>query len=152
MLVEFHCIANHGSTTSQTEESRGPIAEGIKLEYPDVLALVLSLAIPVMTGCGTKAIEIGISQIVTHPALDATRQGIIDGLAEEGYTEGKNVAYDYQNVKPEPTWENMWDPKYRGRVGMIANCSEEMGGALQEHVRTTFSLEKMVAETKKVYQ
>ena len=37
------------------------------------------------------------------------------------------LAYDYENVKPEPQWETMWDPKYRGRVGMIANCSEEMG-------------------------
>jgi len=41
--------------------------------------------------------EIGISQLLTHPALDATREGIIDGLAEKGYVEGDNLEIDYQN-------------------------------------------------------
>jgi putative spermidine/putrescine transport system substrate-binding protein len=37
------------------------------------------------------------------------------------------LAYDTVNIKSEPTWEMMWDPKYRGKVGMISNASEEMG-------------------------
>ena len=41
--------------------------------------------------------KIGISQLVTHPALDATREGIIAGLAEKGYIVGENVEFDYQN-------------------------------------------------------
>lgn len=47
--------------------------------------------------------KIGISQIVTHPALDATREGIIEGLAEMGYVEGKNVEFDYQNSEGDMT-------------------------------------------------
>ncbi len=62
------------------------------------LVLVLALAIPFMSGCGpTTEYKIGISQIVTHPALDATREGIIAGLAEKGYVEGDNIEIDYQN-------------------------------------------------------
>jgi putative ABC transport system substrate-binding protein len=34
---------------------------------------------------------------LTHPALDATREGIIDGLAEGGYVEGDNLEINYQN-------------------------------------------------------
>jgi len=58
---------------------------------------MMSLVIPSVTGCGTQMMEIGISQIVTHPALDATREGIIAGLKEKGYVEGENIKYDYQN-------------------------------------------------------
>jgi len=62
------------------------------------LVLVLTLAIPLTSGCGLAAkYKIGISQIVTHPALDATREGIIAGLAEKGYIEGDNIEIDYQN-------------------------------------------------------
>jgi len=62
------------------------------------ICLVLALAIPFTTGCGpAMTYEIGISQLLTHPALDATREGIIDGLAEEGYIEGDNLEIDYQN-------------------------------------------------------
>ncbi|SFM43581.1 ABC transporter substrate-binding protein [Thermodesulforhabdus norvegica] len=43
-----------------------------------------------------KVITIGITQIVEHPALDATRQGFIDALRDHGYVEGENVKYDIQ--------------------------------------------------------
>ena len=73
--------------------------KGLKLPVSICLLLVLSLVIALVNGCGTteKMPKIGISQIVTHPALDATREGIIAGLAEKGYVEGDNIEYDYQN-------------------------------------------------------
>jgi len=63
--------------------------------------LALALMIPALSGCssdeaGEKVYKIGISQIVTHPALDATRQGVIAGMADAGYIEGEDVEYDYQ--------------------------------------------------------
>jgi len=62
------------------------------------ICLVLALAIPLMSGCGPKMeYKIGISQLVTHPALDATREGIIQGLADNGYVDGENLEIDYQN-------------------------------------------------------
>lgn len=43
---------------------------------------------------------IGISKIVTHPALDAIEQGIQDELADEGFTD---IEYDLQNANGEIT-------------------------------------------------
>lgn len=53
-----------------------------------------------MVGCGTTpaTYKIGVSQIMTHPALDDFRDGFIAGLAEEGYVEGDNVEYVLQNA------------------------------------------------------
>ena len=62
------------------------------------ICLVLALATPFTIGCGpAMTYKIGLSQLLTHPALDATREGIIDGLAEKGYVEGDNLEIDYQN-------------------------------------------------------
>ncbi len=55
------------------------------------------------TGCSKKpddTIRIGISKIITHPALDAIEQGIIDGLTDLGVT---NVTYDLQNANGDIT-------------------------------------------------
>ncbi len=65
--------------------------------------LGIILTLPVMTGCAGGANTIGISQVVTHPALDATRQGVIDALADNGYKEGDNLVVDYQNSEGDPS-------------------------------------------------
>ncbi|WP_235818957.1 ABC transporter substrate-binding protein [Vreelandella massiliensis] len=44
-------------------------------------------------------INLGITQIVEHPALDASRQGALDELAERGYVEGENLDVDFQNAQ-----------------------------------------------------
>ena len=46
-----------------------------------------------------KVYEIGISQLVQHPALDSAREGFIEGLKEKGFEEGKNIKIDYQNAQ-----------------------------------------------------
>lgn len=43
------------------------------------------------------ALRIGICQIVSHPSLDAIRQGFKDGMKAAGYAEGQAVTYDEQN-------------------------------------------------------
>lgn len=64
------------------------------------LVLVLALALPFMSSCqaGMKY-KIGITQIVTHPALDSAREGFISALAEEGFVEGQNVEYIKRNAE-----------------------------------------------------
>ena len=60
-----------------------------------VMSMVFLL---LMAGCaGGSAKTVGISQVVTHPALDATREGVIAGLADNGYVVGDNLEIDYQN-------------------------------------------------------
>lgn len=46
---------------------------------------------------------IGISQIATHPALDAVRAGIISGLAEKGYQDGENIRILFRNANGDPS-------------------------------------------------
>ena len=67
------------------------------------LCLLTGLAVPMILGCNSGAKTVGISQVVTHPALDATRAGIIDGLAENGYIDGDNLIVDYQNSEGDPS-------------------------------------------------
>jgi len=55
-----------------------------------------------LVGCGsqdTGKVKVGITQIVEHPALDATREGFKEELAEQGYKEGEDVVYKYQNAQ-----------------------------------------------------
>jgi putative ABC transport system substrate-binding protein len=61
------------------------------------ILLIVALAVPMMSGCGGKSGTVGISQLVTHPALDATGDGIIAALADSGYIDGETLTIDYQN-------------------------------------------------------
>ena len=64
------------------------------------LVLVLALVVPFMSSCGTgMKYKIGITQIVTHPALDRSRDGFIAQMAEEGFVEGENVEYILRNAE-----------------------------------------------------
>nr|WP_307991785.1 ABC transporter substrate-binding protein [uncultured Niameybacter sp.] len=46
-----------------------------------------------------KAVNIGITQIASHPALDASREGFLEALAEKGYKEGENLNIELQNAE-----------------------------------------------------
>ena len=65
---------------------------------------VLCAVLMGITGCsksGEKKIKIGIIQLVEHPALDKNYQGFVDGLAEAGFVDKKNIVIDYQNAQGE---------------------------------------------------
>lgn len=67
-----------------------------------------------------KEIKIGISQIVEHPALDASRKGFIDALKEKGYEEGKNLKIDFQNAQGEQSnAQNIANKFVSDKVDMI---------------------------------
>nr|WP_092472724.1 ABC transporter substrate-binding protein [Desulfotruncus arcticus] len=56
----------------------------------------------------SKQVQLGIIQIVEHPALDAARQGFLDTLAKNGYEEGNNIVVDYQNAQgDQPTLQSI---------------------------------------------
>ena len=71
------------------------------------LVFIVAMLFVVVAGAGAvhaeKMYKIGITQIVTHPALDANRQGFIDQMAKEGYKEGVNVKYDVRNPEGDMT-------------------------------------------------
>lgn len=69
----------------------------------------LFLSTSILTGCAStsanstssskKVKNIGISQLVEHPALDASRKGFIEGLNSKGFKENENVKIEYQNAQ-----------------------------------------------------
>jgi len=79
-------------------------------------ASVMMLAVFLLVGCTTppasvgtqenktvsqdkgNIFKIGISQIVDHPALDASREGFIAALEENGFKQGENVDIEFQNA------------------------------------------------------
>ncbi|MCE0496196.1 ABC transporter substrate-binding protein [Vibrio salinus] len=54
------------------------------------------------TSIMAKTAKVAVSQIVEHPALDATRQGLIDGLKAKGYVDGKNLQFEYKTAQGNP--------------------------------------------------
>lgn len=79
--MEFEKIKNNKLLTAAC------VAASLALSSPSVLADVAKVA---------------VSQIVEHPALDATRQGLLDGLKEKGYIEGENLEFTYQTAQGNP--------------------------------------------------
>jgi len=46
-----------------------------------------------------KAIQIGVLQFASHPALDGARDGFIDALTQAGYKDGDKIKLDLQNAQ-----------------------------------------------------
>ena len=75
-----------------------------------LLALVMVLALTACGGSGnsngsTDAAEsynIGVIQLIEHPALDMASQGFMDKLEELLAADGIEVSFDYQNAQGEP--------------------------------------------------
>jgi putative tryptophan/tyrosine transport system substrate-binding protein len=85
--------------------------------------LSLLVAVPlVLAGCGSKApetggnaagggaastpkkvVKLGISQIVEHPSLNATREGFLAALKDGGFVDKDNLQVDYQNAQGDST-------------------------------------------------
>lgn len=75
-----------------------------------LLALVLSTAIMIVAvGCAKgnetnqtndkKKLSIGIIQYMDHSALDASREGFVTALKDNGYIDGENITIDLQNAQ-----------------------------------------------------
>ncbi|MCY9802075.1 ABC transporter substrate-binding protein [Vibrio scophthalmi] len=65
-------------------------------------AVLASAALLSSQGILAKTATVAVSQIVEHPALDATREGLIDGLKARGYEQGKNLEFDYKTAQGNP--------------------------------------------------
>lgn len=71
-----------------------------------------------------RTYRIGFSQIVDHPALNATRQGFIDALKEAGFEVGKNLVFDYQNAQGNPGAARSIIEKFiADKVDLLAPCT-----------------------------
>jgi putative ABC transport system substrate-binding protein len=57
--------------------------------------------------CGThsyamETVHVAVGQIVEHPALDTLRESIKEELKNNGYVEGKNLKWTYENAQGNP--------------------------------------------------
>ncbi|MEA5467795.1 ABC transporter substrate-binding protein [Spirulina sp. 06S082] len=80
-------------------------------------ASIATLLATMLLGCGqspestdTQSSEstttekfVAITQIVEHPALDATRDGVKDELAEAGLKEGENLKWQWESAQGNPS-------------------------------------------------
>jgi len=50
-----------------------------------------------------EKVHVAVGQIVEHPALDTLRTSLKEGLEGQGFTEGKNLTWTYENAQGNPT-------------------------------------------------
>ncbi|KXF79281.1 ABC transporter permease [Paramesorhizobium deserti] len=62
-----------------------------------VLALLAATALA--TSALAKDVTVAVTAIVEHPALDATRDGVKEALAEAGFKEGENLKFIYESAQ-----------------------------------------------------
>jgi putative ABC transport system substrate-binding protein len=74
---------------------------GCIVGIPVLLALFLIQPATAGESESERMYTIGITQIVTHPALDANRKGFMDQMEQEGFVQGKNVEYDIRNAESD---------------------------------------------------
>src|SRR5215468_7500263 len=71
-----------------------------------------------------RSYRIGFSQLVDHPALNATRQGFVDGLKAEGFEVGRNLVFDYQNAQGDVgTARSIAEKFLADNVDLLAPCT-----------------------------
>ena len=64
--------------------------------------LIAALALVADGAAAQQPSHVAITAIVEHPALDAVRDGIIEGLAELGRVEGTEVTFTYETAQGNP--------------------------------------------------
>jgi putative ABC transport system substrate-binding protein len=94
------------------------MSRGIRILSLAIVLAVIGAGAALVTACGSsggggstssatpssspttaKTYKVGITQIVTHPALDAAVKGFKEELAAKGFVEGQNITYDAQNAQ-----------------------------------------------------
>lgn len=69
-----------------------------------LMVLAMVMAALTLTACGSgktnetgkKVYKVGVTQYADHPSLDNCRKGFIEGLKENGFTEGDNLEIEYK--------------------------------------------------------
>lgn len=71
-----------------------------------------------------RTYKVGYSQIIDHPALTATRTGLLEGLKEAGFVEGKNLDFRYLNAQGDvANARNIAEKFMADKVDVMAPCT-----------------------------
>ena len=86
---------------------------------------------------GTDTLTIGVVQFAQHPSLDNCYNGLIEGLKQQGYEEGKNLTVDYQNANADTQVANQIAKNFVSRgydllVGIATPAAQAAYNAARE--------------------
>ncbi|MDO4268037.1 MAG: ABC transporter substrate-binding protein [Eubacteriales bacterium] len=95
-LAVAGCSGNKGTETTASSEAATSAAESAETEAESGGSSSESEGEPVD---GTYTV--GIAQFADHGSLDNCRTGFLQGLAEEGFIEGKNLTVLYENAQAD---------------------------------------------------
>ena len=73
----------------------------MKKIFAVLLAAVMIFSLAACSNTSEEKTKIGILKWVTHGALDASEQGFIDALADNGFVDGDNIVIDRQNANDD---------------------------------------------------
>ncbi len=107
-------------------------------------AALAVLALGVFTPSAMAADKhIAITQIVEHPALDATRKGVRDTLEKAGFIVGKNLKWTYENAQGNGVTAGQIAKKFVGEapdvIVAIATPSAQTVAAATKTIPLVFS-------------
>ena len=88
------CSSNTASTTTAAETTAA--------ETTTAEATTAGSADAADTALADGSYTIGINQFAVHGSLDNCREGFIEGLAENGFVEGKNLTVLEENAQADP--------------------------------------------------
>lgn len=103
-----------------------------------IMVLIAGLTMLVIS-CDRKpgVFQIGITQITSHPGIDAIHDGFVDGMTEAGYVDGENVKYDFQNAQGEMSNAQKIAQKFVGdKVDLIFSISTPSSQAVAKATKT----------------
>ena len=88
--------------------------------------------------------SVAISTIVEVPALTETRDGVIEGLAANGFEEGKNITIDYQNANGNMPTQQQIAKKFAGErpdviVAITTPTSQAMVSTVPSDIPIVFA-------------
>ncbi|OZI36607.1 ABC transporter substrate-binding protein [Bordetella genomosp. 1] len=108
-----------------------------KKHFLTVGALALAMAVQA-TPAFAQQKSVAVTAIVEHPALDAVRDGVKEGLKQSGFEEGKNLKWQYQSAQ--------------GNTGTAAQIARKFVGDKPDAIVAiaTPSAQAVVASTKTV--
>ena len=66
------------------------------------ILLTAAASLALMTAATAQTAKVSVTAIVEHPALDAVRDGVRDGLEEAGYKAGDNLQFTYESAQGNP--------------------------------------------------
>ncbi len=65
--------------------------------------LIACLLLIPFSSAHSAPLKISILQLIEHPTLNATREGLLEELAKRGYKDGENLVLDFQSAQGNPS-------------------------------------------------